>query len=99
MKQFYSIIFLVFSLLSLQNAIAGNGNTTYPLDRSVLDSSIQPFYHGIASGDPLNDRVIIWTRVTTDSAVVPVLWRMATDTGMQNIVAEGRTTADTARDF
>jgi len=23
-----------------------------------------PFYHGVASGDPLSDRVIIWTRVT-----------------------------------
>ncbi|NBP30480.1 MAG: hypothetical protein EBV23_13080, partial [Flavobacteriia bacterium] len=25
---------------------------------------IAPFYHGVASGDPLSDRVIIWTRVT-----------------------------------
>lgn len=73
--------------------------TTYPLDRSELDSTIQPFYHGVASGDPLNDRVIIWTRVTTDSALVHVAWRMATDTAMANIVAQGVTTTDTSRDY
>ena len=25
---------------------------------------LAPFYHGVASGDPLSDRVIIWTRIT-----------------------------------
>jgi len=24
------------------------------------------FQHGVASGDPMQDRVIIWTRITTD---------------------------------
>jgi alkaline phosphatase D len=31
----------------------------YPMVDSLL-----PFAHGVASGDPLSDRVIIWTRVT-----------------------------------
>ena len=26
------------------------------------------FHHGVASGDPLNDRVILWTRVTPQQA-------------------------------
>ena len=25
-----------------------------------------PFIHGVSSGDPLQDRVIIWTRITID---------------------------------
>ena len=29
------------------------------------------FLHGVASGDPLADRVILWTRVSGDSAGVP----------------------------
>jgi alkaline phosphatase D len=29
-----------------------------------IDPCLHPFYHGVASGDPLTDRVIIWTRVT-----------------------------------
>lgn len=75
--------------------------TDYPNDRSVLDSTIQPFYHGVASGDPLSDRVIIWTRVTTEdaNAVVPVKWRVALDTGMHTIVAQGVISTDSSRDF
>ena len=35
------------------------------LKRLSLDTTLAPFYHGVASGDPLTDAVIIWTRVTT----------------------------------
>ena len=40
-----------------------------------------PFLHGVASGDPLARRVIIWTRVTVDGATAPiaVTWAVATD--------------------
>jgi alkaline phosphatase D len=31
---------------------------------SVGDSSAAGFRHGVASGDPLSDRVILWTRIT-----------------------------------
>lgn len=96
MKQLYKITLLVGCLvLSVITASA----TDYPSDRSNLDSTIQPFYHGVASGDPMADRVIIWTRVTTDAPSVEVKWRMATDTAMRNIVAEGTTTTDTSRDY
>lgn len=39
------------------------------------------FLHGVASGDPLQDRVILWTRVTpTDFGVrLKVTWEIATD--------------------
>ncbi|MBO0843454.1 MAG: PhoD-like phosphatase N-terminal domain-containing protein, partial [Nocardioides sp.] len=29
------------------------------------------FQHGVASGDPLPDRVLIWTRVTPTAASTP----------------------------
>jgi alkaline phosphatase D len=32
------------------------------------------FRHGVASGDPLADRVVIWTRVTTDGGEPTVTW-------------------------
>jgi alkaline phosphatase D len=69
--------------------------------RSLPDEELFPFYHGVASGDPLEDRVIIWTRVTPVEAKdnVEVAWRMATDTGMVNIVAEGVFDTNLGRDF
>ncbi len=60
-----------------------------------------PFYHGVASGDALADRVIIWTRVTpsdiNDSYEVD--WQMATDESMTTIVASGSYLTDSSEDF
>lgn len=70
------------------------------LSRLDVDTALAPFYHGVASGDPLTDRVIIWTRVTTQqSGPVTVNWRVATDTTFSNIVVSGTTTADTTHDY
>ncbi len=97
MRSLSRLFYLFFTLwLSTGQVYA---STSYPNDRSDLDSTIQPFYHGVASGDPLNDRVIIWTRVTTDSSSVEVKWRVATDTAMQNILANGLLTTDASRDY
>ena len=39
--------------------------------RSELHEELGPFYHGVASGDPLSDAVIIWTRVTPEPLPLP----------------------------
>lgn len=68
--------------------------------RRELEKLVQTFAYGVASGDPLPDRVIIWTRVTGDgSSSVPVHWQVALDTEFTQIVAEGETTAHAERDF
>lgn len=69
-----------------------------------LNPSLAPFYHGVASGDALSDRVIIWTRVTPslDSVIVddiPVNWEMATDTAFTSVVASGTFITDYFRDY
>ena len=52
------------------------------------------FRHAVASGDPLADRVMLWTRITTDrDAVADVGWRLARDPELQEVIAEGATTA------
>lgn len=67
---------------------------------TALDPTLRPFYHGVASGDPLHDRVIIWTRVTSvTDGPVQVRWRVATDTAMQNLVTSGTVTATPQRDY
>ncbi len=64
------------------------------------DTLYAPFYHGVASGDPLADRVIIWTRVTLQSDTpVSVLWEMATDPQMTSIVQSGSFTTNAQRDY
>ncbi|OFW04492.1 MAG: hypothetical protein A3I61_11675 [Acidobacteria bacterium RIFCSPLOWO2_02_FULL_68_18] len=59
------------------------------------------FRHGVASGDPLADRVILWTRVTPADprAVIDVDWRIAADPALGQVVAGGTVQARAARDF
>lgn len=60
------------------------------------------FLHGVASGDPLRDRVILWTRASprsADAAAVSVEWEMAEDTDFQRGVLRGVVTTNSARDF
>lgn len=62
---------------------------------------IAPFYHGVASGDPLSDRVIIWTRITPQDfgQTLAGTYQVATDDQFQNIVASGTYTTDSTVDF
>ncbi|WP_084615995.1 alkaline phosphatase D family protein [Solimonas flava] len=44
------------------------------------------FKHGVASGDPLHDRVILWTRVSGLTAAATVDWVLARDPQLQDVV-------------
>lgn len=59
------------------------------------------FLHGVASGDPLTDRVILWTRITPDAsaASVTVDWLIASDPELKRVVGQGRFITSSARDF
>nr|MBA2280060.1 alkaline phosphatase D family protein [Acidimicrobiia bacterium] len=64
------------------------------------DPTLAPFLHGVASGDPLPDGVVIWTRVTTDQpGPVPVDWLVARDLELTDVVASGTANAGVERDF
>ncbi|MBL7997101.1 MAG: alkaline phosphatase D family protein [Candidatus Kapabacteria bacterium] len=66
----------------------------------AAEPRLRPFYHGVASGDPLADRVILWTRVTPETNdPVSVQWRIATDTAFANVVRRGELTTNAQRDF
>ncbi len=70
--------------------------------RQSVDPGLFPFFHGVASGDPLSDRVIIWTKVSPEENMgqdIEVQWRVATDTGMTNIIKQGKYTTTSQRDF
>ncbi|MFD8919017.1 alkaline phosphatase D family protein [Streptomyces sp. NPDC059569] len=65
------------------------------------------FLHGVASGDPLPDGVLLWTRVTPSPDAVPgsgrgadteIFWEVAEDQRFASVVARGTTTARAASD-
>jgi alkaline phosphatase D len=70
-------------------------------------STAPAFLHGVASGDPLPDGILLWTRVTPTPEAVPgsglgadaeVSWTIAEDRAFNSVVATGSTTATTASD-
>ncbi|MDB5908622.1 MAG: phoD-like phosphatase family protein, partial [Massilia sp.] len=59
-----------------------------------LNGEMAAFNYGVASGDPLSDRVILWThaKISTEQAV-PLTWQMSADAGFATVVATGTTSA------
>lgn len=91
MKRIY---FLSLVLLSVATSLMAQA------PRVVPQGYLMPFPHGVASGDPKADRVIIWTRLSsTGSNPVIVNWKMATDTSLTNIVQSGTATSGPANDW
>lgn len=58
------------------------------------------FLHGVASGDPLARRVILWTRVTTERpGRVAVLWELALEPGFGQVQRSGVFITGPERDY
>jgi alkaline phosphatase D len=93
MKFFLTLLFVSCCLLAMAQPYSA------PVQRAGARTNLAPFYHGVASGDPLSDAVIIWTRVTTTDTAALVHWRMATDTSMVNIVDTGSVLTSNAIDY
>lgn len=69
----------------------------------VLDSDDKrrvDFTHGVASGDPLQDSVILWTRAVPErGSKVKVGWEIATDAEFSSVVRSGTAETTEAHDF
>lgn len=75
---------------------------------SAATAALAPaFLHGLASGDPLPDGVLLWTRITPTPESLPgsgkgpdtaVGWEVAEDSAFTKVVARGTTTSTAETD-
>lgn len=67
--------------------------------RTAWAQALSPgvFTHGVASGDPAPDRVVIWTRFVGGDG--RIAWEIAEDEGFANVAQRGQTQATAATDF
>lgn len=81
---------------SYQQHITKRGNVV-----AAIQPRLEPFYHGVASGDPTSTSVIIWTRVTprNSESHVPVTWVIAADTSFATIITSGTAIVSSENDF
>jgi alkaline phosphatase D len=73
-----------------------------PQPQSLAGQPSKFFQHGVASGDPLTDRVILWTRVTPpdgSARPVDVRWQIAADPALSRPIRSGSTVTTGDRDF
>nr|WP_240633192.1 alkaline phosphatase D family protein [Paenibacillus montanisoli] len=88
------------AVLSLGLTIASTlkgGKPTFAEESNPFNHQSYPFTLGVASGDPLPDGVVLWTRLAPDPLNgggmphydVPVKWEMALDADFNKIVKHG----------
>jgi alkaline phosphatase D len=69
---------------------------TYPVGLQAAGQSY--FIHGVASGDPTHDSVVLWTRIEADQPV-DVAWELAQDVGFRKVVRQGVFSTNVHRDY
>lgn len=79
-------------------------DATVPDDADVGPTVEVRFEHGVASGDPLSDRVILWTRATPQAPTSPgdkalLRWEIASTPDFSEVVSRGSLVADARRDW
>ncbi|SFM33709.1 alkaline phosphatase D family protein [Marinobacter zhejiangensis] len=95
-RQFLKASALSLGAVAISTGLAGCLSSDSDNGRSIA------FTHGVASGDPLQDAVMLWTRVVPDSnpsAAVAVGWEVATDEAFANLTHTGTIEARQEHDF
>jgi len=98
---------LCASFILLLSVLAFSCKTDAPVEKVIdplanqYDSSLWPFYQGVASGDPLHDRVIIWTRVTPNQndSTIKVAWEISENENFSSIYKSDSVETSSKRDF
>jgi alkaline phosphatase D len=80
-------------------------------DQDDTDIGESPFSHGVASGDPLVDRVLLWTRISPEAIStgaaaaaaatepIEVEWSIALDPDLDQVVGSGSASTDGSVDY
>lgn len=91
----------VIQMSSAAAVIASGGVLTACGSNGVeLGGEQAAFNYGVASGDPLSDRVILWThaKISTDASV-PLTWQIAADANFSPILFSGKVSASADTGF
>ncbi|MBA6421318.1 alkaline phosphatase [Pseudomonas sp. 5Ae-yellow] len=81
----------------LQGCLSGGSSSSPSAENRSL-----AFEHGVASGDPLADRIMVWTRVTpkdANAANVEVSWEVASDAAFTQLLHSGSASTGPERDY
>lgn len=90
--------FTINRRLLLQGAVFGIGAAALPAWASFTD--LRGFTHNVASGEPGQNQVVLWTRYRPDSgASARLRWQVASDLDFAHVVADGEALASEQADW
>lgn len=72
--------------------------TVEPIEAPEVTVAENAFAHGVASGEPTHDAVILWTRLDGISDATPFVWEMTLDDRFDELIATELVTTDLDRD-
>ena len=93
---------MIKTQITRRQALAGLSSALV-MPMSVRAKTLAPatgiFRHGVASGDPDHQSLVIWSRVTTDDSQPRVAWQIAKDASFEKLVDQGQLMTDADRDY
>lgn len=91
--------FLALSAKGVGAAVISSGLMGCNSSKGRKDIAVS-FDHGVASGDPLTNAVILWTRITpVEEGSINVAWEVATDSEFNNIINNGNMLTSQFQDY
>jgi len=95
-RDFLRVSSLLGGGVVLSTAVSG---VSASVQRESLSAAT--FAHGVASGDPAADGVILWTRATPEGspASLALTWELSADNAFNELVRSGSATAEASRDY
>lgn len=92
--------FLAMSAKGVGAAVVSYGLMGCSSDDDDENVIAAEFLHGVASGDPSHDAIILWSRVSPLSAGdIKVSWEVATDSSFSQVVTNGEMVTNSDRDY
>ncbi len=86
-------------LIFAPNFISCDSDPDVTTDPIPTDTTEKNFDLGVASFDPTNSQVIIWTRYSTTNPTAKLIWQLAKDKEFTELVRQGEVETDASRDF
>lgn len=85
--------------ISRRQLVKGMAATPWLMTLSPAYASTGLFQHGVASGDPDQHSVVLWTRITSVQPQSLVSWEIAESADFQRVVDRGEFATNAYRDF
>ncbi|MEI8028667.1 MAG: alkaline phosphatase D family protein [Comamonadaceae bacterium] len=87
--------------VAMIGTLASCGGSSDPKADFIVAPPKADFKYGVASGDPLTDRVILWThaKIPGSASAVWLTWQVATDNAFATVVRTGRVQTTEAASF